>query len=88
MKNTKRDKSENKKINTVEFLGNSTKAQIADLENKIRANSIMITHELSNLQKDLLEFKSCVKTCKRHLVNTILLITVSIVVIYILHFFF
>jgi hypothetical protein len=49
---------------------------------------MLIAYDVERLQKELIEFKKCVKAFKRHLVEAILLMTASIVFIYALFLFY
>ena len=75
-------------INTLELCKNLTEQQLNDLERKLKQSDMFITYEVERLQKELVEFKKCVKTFKRHLVEAIILMTVSIIFIYALIFFY
>jgi hypothetical protein len=75
-------------ISILETSTNFTKQQLNDLERKLKQSDMFITYEIERLQKEFIEFKKCVKNFKRHLVEAIVLMTVSIVFIYALFFFY
>jgi hypothetical protein len=75
-------------ISILETSTNFTKQQLNDLERKLKQSDMFITYEVERLQKEFIEFKKCVKNFKRHLVEAIVLMTVSIVFIYALFFFY
>jgi hypothetical protein len=75
-------------ISILETSTNFAKQQVNDLERKLKQSDMFISYEVERLQKELVEFKKCVKTFKRHLVEAILLMTASIVFIYALFFFY
>ena len=75
-------------IETIELCTNFAKQQVNDLERKLKQSDMFITYEVERLQKELVEFKKCVRGFKRHLVEAILLMTASIVFIYALFFFY
>jgi len=75
-------------ISILETSTNFTKHQLNDLERKLKQSDIIITYEIERLQKEFIEFKKCVKTFKRHLVEAIILMTASIVFLYALFFFY
>lgn len=75
-------------ISILETSTNFTKQQMNDLERKLKQSDTIITYEIERLQKEFIEFKKCVKTFKRHLVEAILLMTASIIFIYALFFFY
>lgn len=75
-------------ISILETSTNFTKHQLNDLERKLKQSDMFISYEVERLQKELVEFKKCVKNFKRHLVEAILLMTASIVFIYALFFFY
>jgi hypothetical protein len=75
-------------ISILETSTNFTKHQLNDLERKLKQSDMFISYEVERLQKELVEFKKCVKNFKRHLVEAILLMTASIVFIYALFLFY
>jgi hypothetical protein len=75
-------------ISILETSTNFTKHQLNDLERKLKQSDMFISYEVERLQKELVEFKKCVRGFKRHLVEAILLMTASIVFIYALFFFY
>ena len=81
-------KEPSEEVKTLELCTNFAKQQVNDLERKLKQSDMFITYEVERLQKELVEFKKCVKAFKRHLVEAILLMTASIVFIYALFFFY
>jgi hypothetical protein len=81
-------KEPSEEVKTLELCTNFAKQQVNDLERKLKQSDMFITYEVERLQKELVEFKKCVKNFKRHLVEVILLMTASIVFIYALFFFY
>jgi hypothetical protein len=77
-----------KELETLEICTNFAKQQVNDLERKLKQSDTIITYEVERLRKELAEFKKCVNSFKRHLVEAILLMTVSIIFIYALFFFY
>ena len=70
-------------ISILETSTNFTKQQLNDLERKLKQSDMFITYEVERLQKELAEFKKCVNSFKRHLVETILLVSACLLVIFI-----
>jgi hypothetical protein len=70
-------------ISILETSTNFTKQHINDLERKLKQSDMFITYEVERLQKELAEFKKCVNSFKRHLVETILLVSACLLVIFI-----
>jgi len=81
-------KEPSEEVKTLELCTNFAKQQVNDLERKLKQSDMFITYEIERLQKEFIEFKKCVKTFKRHLVEAIILMTASIVFIYALFFFY
>jgi virulence-associated protein VapD len=81
-------KEPSEEVKTLELCTNFAKQQVNDLERKLKQSDMFITYEVERLQKELAEFKKCVKNFKRHLVEAILLMTASIVFIYALFLFY
>ena len=77
-----------KEIETLELCTNFAKQQVNDLERKLKQSDAIITYEVERLRKELAEFKKCVNSFKRHLVEAIMLMVVSIIFIYALFFFY
>lgn len=75
-------------ISILETSTNFTKQQLNDLERKLKQSDMFITYEIERLQKEFIEFKKCINSFKRHLVEAILLMTASIIFIYALFFFY
>jgi hypothetical protein len=75
-------------ISILETSTNFTKQQLNDLERKLKQSDAIITYEVERLRKELAEFKKCVNSFKRHLVEAIMLIAASIIFIYALFFFY
>ena len=85
--NTKNDfELEKFKINILETSTNFAKQQVNELEWKLKQNDMLIAYDVEKLQKELAEFKQRVNGFKRHLVEAILLMTISIIFIYALFF--
>jgi hypothetical protein len=80
--------SPEEEVKTLELCTNFAKQQVNDLERKLYASIQITSQDIYKIQKELVEFKKCVKNFKRHLVEAILLMTVSIVFIYALFFFY
>lgn len=76
-----------KEIETFELSTKFAKQELNELERKLKQSDMFITYEVERLQKELVEFKKCVKAFKRHLVEAILLMTACIIVIFIKVFF-
>jgi intracellular sulfur oxidation DsrE/DsrF family protein len=74
-------------IETLELCTNFAKQQINDLERKLKQSDMFISYEVERLQKELMEFKKCVNSFKRHLVEANLLMAACIIVIFIKVFF-
>lgn len=74
-------------IKTLEICTDFAKQQVNDLERKLKQSDRFITYEVEKLQRELVEFKECVNSFKRHLVDANLLIAVCIIVIFIKIFF-
>jgi hypothetical protein len=74
-------------ISVLETSTNFTKQQLNDLERKLKQSDAIITYEVERLRKEFVEFKKCVQSFKRHLVETILLITACLIVTFIKVFF-
>ena len=75
------------KISILETSTNFAKQQVNDLERKLKQSDMFITYEVERLQKELAEFKKCVNSFKRHLVEANLLMAACIIVIFIKIFF-
>ena len=75
-------------IKTLEICTNFAKQQVNELEWKLKQNDMLIAYDVEKLQKELAEFKRETKQIKRHLVEAILVMTASIVFIYVLVFFY
>ena len=75
-------------IKTLEICTNFAKQQVNELEWKLKQNDMLIAYDVEKLQKELAEFKKETKQIKRHLVETILIMTASIVFIYALFLFY
>lgn len=80
-------KEPSEEVKTLELCTNFAKQQVNDLERKLKQSDMFITYEVERLQKELVEFKKCVNSFKRHLVEVNLLMVVCIVVIFIKVFF-
>jgi hypothetical protein len=74
-------------ISILETSTNFTKQQLNDLERKLKQSDAIITYEVERLQKEFTEFKKCVNSFKRHLVEANLLMAACIIVIFIKVFF-
>jgi hypothetical protein len=74
-------------ISILETSTNFAKQQVNDLERKLKQSDMFITYEVERLQKEISEFKKCVNSFKRHLVEAILLMAACIIVIFIKVFF-
>ena len=84
--NNKKELTE-KEIETVELCTNFAKQQVNDLEKKLKQSDTIITYEIEKLRKDFAEFKVCVNNFKRHLLESILMMSACILVIFIKVFF-
>jgi intracellular sulfur oxidation DsrE/DsrF family protein len=80
-------KEPSEEVKTLELCTNFAKQQVNDLERKLKQSDMFITYEVERLQKELVEFKKCANSFKRHLVEANLLMVVCIVVIFIKVFF-
>jgi hypothetical protein len=70
-------------IETLELCTNFTKQQVNELERKLYACIKITSQDLYKVRKELMEFKKCVNSFKRHLVETILLVSACLLVIFI-----